>query len=118
MTATAHSNCRHDATKKARANCRKIAAQVASYVSMTDLDLSAAMREGVKVTGWDVYDEPNYADGVVKREKTGYLDYVETGVNGTKIWTIRFQLDPTGKTCSPALESAATFPAERIRLAD
>lgn len=110
---TVHANCKHEATKKARANCRKIRIRVASFTPMTDNECSAAMRAGTTVTGWNVYDTET---GVVLREITGTLDYVEER-NGKKIWTIRFTIDPTGKTCSPALESAGTYPAERIRVA-
>jgi len=111
---TAHAECKHPATKKDRAACRKIRNIVAGFTPLTDAELSDAMRAGTLVTGWDVY---NTDKGVVLREITGTLDYVETLDSGKKIWTIRFMIDPSGKTCHPALESANTYPAERIRLA-
>lgn len=120
MTATtAHATCDHQSTKKARANCRMIRAQVASYTALTDTELSAAMRAGTKVTGWAVYNSASLPEGVVKREITGILDYVQDSKSDPtkRIWTIRFQIDPTGKTCSPALESAGTYLTGNIRLA-
>ena len=111
-----HENCKHLATRQHRAVCRKIAAEVATFTALTGEELSAAMRAGTKVTGWAIYSHESIPGGSVKREITGTLDYVETK-GDTKIWTIRFFIDPTGKTCSPVLESAGTFPTGRIRLA-
>lgn len=113
---TAHAECKHQSNKKARANCRRITAQVAGYTALTDEELSAAMRAGTKVTGWHVYDDARLPEGVVKREITGTLDYKETR-DGKNIWTIRFQIDPTGKTCPAYLESSNTYVTGNIRLA-
>lgn len=115
---TAHTECKHQSNKKARANCRRVTAQVAQYTLLTDEELSAAMRAGTKVTGWNVYDDARLPEGVVKREITGTLDYKSQTESGKNIWTIRFQIDPTGKTCPAYLESAGTFPTGQIRLAD
>lgn len=114
---SAHANCKHSANRQHRAVCRKIAAQVAEFTALTSEELSAAMRAGTQVTGWTVYSHESIPGGSVKREITGTLDYVETNSEGVKIWTIRFVIDPTGKTCNAALESAGTFPTGRIRLA-
>jgi len=111
---TAHAECKHPNTKAGRAVCRKIRAIVDTYYPLTEKELGSAMTTGTLVTGWDVYDSPV---GVVMREVTGTLDYVETLGNGKKIWTIRFQIDPTGETCPAGLESACTYPTGRIRFA-
>lgn len=118
MTATtAHAECQHQSNKKARANCRRIRSQIAGFTALTETELSAAMRAGTRVTGWHVYDDARLPEGVVKREITGTLDYVETR-GETKIWTIRFTIDPTGKTCPAYLESSNTYRTGNIRLAD
>src|SRR3546814_1527295 len=79
MTATtAHAECQHQSNKKARANCRRIRSQIAGFTALTETELSAAMRAGTRVTGWHVYDDARLPEGVVKREITGTLDYVET----------------------------------------
>jgi len=116
MTATtAHANCQHPSTKKGRATCRAITTRLAGFVALTETELSAAMRAGTKVTGWAKYDDARL-EGVVLREITGTLDYMETR-SGVKVWTIRFTIDPTGKTCPAYLESAGTYPTGNIRLA-
>lgn len=114
---SAHENCKHQSTKKARANCRRVRDLVASYTPLTREEISTAMRHGTAVTGWNIFDGSALEEGVVIREHTGTLDDVRKGDDGTEYFVIAFQIDPTGKTCSPALYSASTHRLGQIRLA-
>jgi hypothetical protein len=118
---TSHAACDHQSTKKARANCRKIRSTIAGFTPLTDEELSAAMRAGTKVTGWAKYDDHRLPEGVVLREITGQLDYVQDSKSqpGKRLWRIAFQIDPNAESAvQRALYSSSDYLTGNIRLAD